>query len=125
MFTPHLCVVDHVSASDPAVSEGGMFSVLWELPLRIGDKEKEEKVTGAGDMAVPTTDWRQREGGGAVFLQLRWSWTVSEEEMEGPGMGKESRCFWTEQQLPWPPGRKTEETFSQGTLKGASRGFRD
>ena len=64
MFTPHLCVVDHVSASDPAVSEGGMFSVLWELPLRIGDKEKEEKVTGAGDMAVPTTDWRQREGGG-------------------------------------------------------------
>lgn len=76
VFTPHLCVVDHVSASDPAVSEGGVFSVLWELPLRIGDKEKEEKVTGAGDTAVPTTDWRQREGG-AAFLQLRWSWTVS------------------------------------------------
>lgn len=45
------------------MSEGGMFSVLWELTLRIGDKEKEEKVIGAGATAVQTTNWRQREGG--------------------------------------------------------------
>ena len=64
VFTPNLCVVNHVSARDPAVSEGGMFSVLWELTLRIGDKEKEEKVIGAGATTVQTTNWRQREGGG-------------------------------------------------------------
>lgn len=130
VFTPHLCVVDHVNASDPAVSVGGMFSVLWELPLRTGDKEKEEKVTGAGDTAVQTTDWRQKKEGGGVPPAARVLDGLSEEEMEGPDvkrpdMGKESRCFWTEQQLPWPHGRKAEETFSQGTLKGASRGFRD
>lgn len=80
VFTPNLCVADHVSARDPAVSAGGMFSVLWELTLRMQDKEKEEKVIGAGATAVQTTNWRQREGGGgggAVFLHLWWSWTVS------------------------------------------------
>ena len=73
VFTPNLCVADHVSARDPAVSAGGMFSVLWELTLRMQDKEKEEKVIGAGATAVQTTNWRQREGGGgggAVFLHL-------------------------------------------------------
>lgn len=72
MCVLNLCVADHVSARDPAVNTGGMFSVLWELTLRMGDKEKEKKVIGAGATAAADhkLETERRWGVGAVFLQL-------------------------------------------------------
>ena len=68
--------------------------------------------------------------GGGVPSAVMVLDSLSEEEMEGPDlkgpdMGKkERRCFWTEQQLPWPRGRKAEKTFPQGTLKEHQEGLR-
>lgn len=78
----------------------------------------------------PQTGDREKVGGSVPSAVMVLD-SLSEEEMEGPDlkgpdMGKkERRCFWTEQQLPWPRGRKAEKTLPQGTLKGTSGGFKD
>ena len=111
-------------------SEWG-WRVLCPLGASTEDRRQRERRESYWGWGHGCTDHRletERRGGGVPPAAMVLD-SLSEEEMEGPdvkgpGMGKESRCFWTEQQLPWPPGRKAEETFSQGTLKGASRGFR-
>lgn len=88
VYPKPVCYGSCQQVADPAVSVGGMFSVLWELTLRMGDKEKEKKVIGAGATAVQTTNWRQREGGGgSVFFSCDGTWdSPSQEEMEEPDL---------------------------------------